>query len=247
MTLTQGMHRRSFIAASMAATAGAAVLGTSALSGAASAESNMTKAATRTVWKLNPDWGYPLGPKGRTSVSSNASRLHAQNKIFTSEAAAIAGKISPCSLAQPYPIQICEADYQELLSHSMDGGISMDMRCEGVPAIMANAGNVCTASAPPADPVPTPTSAPIPTPTSVPTPTPTNGASSALDEAARRRAAAQLAASAPSGALPVTGANSAVGLAAIGAGALALGFVAQRVARETEPQPATVPIDADHQ
>lgn len=202
----QHVNRRTFLALGGAVGAGAVLMAGGA--GALNASGAASGTTTVTVWKLNPSWGYPLGPKGRTQVSSNASRLHAENKIFVSESAAIAGRLSPCSLAQPYSLQICAADAAELWTHSMDGGTSVDMRCAGVPEIMARAASACGT---------TPASQAPATPT-------TSAPSSSLDVESN---AAQ--AKAPAGSLPVTGSSS-LAFGAIGLGALALGALATAVA-----------------
>ncbi len=220
-TLTTNMNRRKFIAFSGAVGAGAVIAANSMGAGALTTPSSST---TVTVWKLNPNWGFPLGPKGKTRVSSNASLLHATNKIFVSEAAAIAGKISPCSLAQPYSIELCAEDAAELWSHSMDGGISADMRCPGVPEIMARAGRSCAVPVPPA-----------PTTPATPAGTPT-GSDDALSGAGVRGAVPTVSTSrTPAGSLPVTGASS-MKLGTFGIGAIAVGAVAAAIARRNNSE-----------
>jgi len=35
-----------------------------------------------TMWRLQSDWGFPLGPTGATSCNCNACRAHSANKLF---------------------------------------------------------------------------------------------------------------------------------------------------------------------
>ena len=230
--------RRTFLAAGAATVASARVLGRSRALGALGS-SNSLGTTTTSVWRLNPDWGYPLGPKGRTSVSSKASRLHAENKIFSSEAAARAGRLSPCSLAQPYSVELCAADYDELWTHSMDNGVSVDMRCPGVPEILARAGVVC--ATPTAKIVGVPA---VYSPMAPPPPMSAGAENTAgVDAAARTKASDQ---KAPAGSLPVTGSSS-LNLAAAGAGILAVGAIAAAAGRSQGNTETPFPVEGSLQ
>lgn len=137
------MDRRLFLRAGAAAAGGAAAVVTLPGLLSAAGAAGPSPSATRTVWRLNPDWGYPLGKFGQTGVRSNASRRHAQNKIFATEADAIAGRLSPCSLAPAYPVTVCVSEYHALFASSRDGGASVDLRYPGVAEVWTGTTGVC--------------------------------------------------------------------------------------------------------
>ena len=219
--LDRNTTRRTFLIAGAAGAAGVAALGTGEIAGASDIAGS-TGTSVHSVWRLTPNWGYPLGPSGRISVSSRASRLHAENKVFASEAAARAGRISPCSLAQPYRVEMCTEDYTALWQHSVDGGVSVDMRYPGVAAIMARAGQFCATGEESGLSTATP-QAPRSTWTATARGTARTDGTTSTSQPGR----------APAGALPITG-SSALNMAALGAAMLVVGAGATAVSRRSD-------------
>lgn len=79
------------------------------LSSGASASPTAARGAlddTVTLWRLSADWGYPAGPKGKTRCKGQACHSHAANKIYETEAAALAGRLHVCCVAQPVSFEI---------------------------------------------------------------------------------------------------------------------------------------------
>lgn len=71
---------------------------------------------TATLWRLSADWGYPAGPKGRTRCKGRACHLHAANKIYATEADALAGRLHICCMAQPVAFEVPIEVHHELTS-----------------------------------------------------------------------------------------------------------------------------------
>jgi hypothetical protein len=71
-------------------------------------------AALQSVWRLNAQWGFPVPPDGKTRCVCNACHLHAANKVFLSEAAAISGRIHLCCVCQPMSLQLLTDDVNGL-------------------------------------------------------------------------------------------------------------------------------------
>ncbi|CAN0504260.1 unnamed protein product, partial [Phaeothamnion confervicola] len=125
-----------------------------------------------TVWRLSADWGYPVPPKSRTRCLCSACRAHAANKIYLSRDEAIAGRIHPCCVCQPYSIQLLTTDVAVLAALTTAG--SADLR-RG-PVRTAFEGAVARAQEPPPPPPPPPIEAEAPTTTAPTTTAPTTTA-----------------------------------------------------------------------
>lgn len=63
---------------------------------------------TLTAWMLEPDWGHPRGPNGKTRLISRASRRAAAHRLARSAADAEDMNLHLCSFAPPRPVQVCE-------------------------------------------------------------------------------------------------------------------------------------------
>jgi hypothetical protein len=101
---------------------GAAVLvGSTTLAAAADAPTVLT------VWRLSADWGYAVPPKNRTRCRCQSCRAHAANKVFASKAVALANRIHPCCVCQPYSIELLASDAATLFVGSPSGD-SIDLR-----------------------------------------------------------------------------------------------------------------------
>lgn len=84
---------------------------------AAAAESTRR---TRTVWRLDPDWGYPRGPHGKTRLNSRASRSAAQHRYALTRQDAERMNLHLCSFAPAIPVVVDADAFDELwtgLSH----------------------------------------------------------------------------------------------------------------------------------
>ncbi len=101
-----------------------------------------------TVWRLSADWGYPVPPKSRTRCLCSACRAHAANKIYLSRDEAIAGRIHPCCVCQPYSIQLLTTDVAALAALTTAG--SADLRTGPVRTAFEDA--VARAQEPPPPP-----------------------------------------------------------------------------------------------
>jgi hypothetical protein len=165
------------------------------------------------VWRLSADWGYPVPPKNRTKCCCKACRNHAANKVFASKAVALANRIHPCCVCQPYSIDILASDSAALFASSPAGSIDLrndDSRGQFEAAVLRSL-------APVPDPrVLTPATAPAPL------------AAPALSADASRPASSAAADPSQSAALPVTGADHDTLLTA--AGVLVVAGVAVAVA-----------------
>ena len=105
-----------------------------------------SSAAGITVWRLNADWGYPVGPKGKTRCACNACVRRAANGYFQTKSAAIEGRIHPCCVCQPYKTTLADVSRADLFN----GASSADLRDARVAAVIANV------DAPAADPIAVP-------------------------------------------------------------------------------------------
>ncbi len=157
------MGRRRFIAAFAVVMGGGIATVVGAAEGAKADD-------TVTLWRLNANWGYPVGPKDKTRCDCKACQLHAANKIFLTQQAAIAGRIHLCCVCQPESFVVPASCVGALFSSSPDAtGQMTDRRYDGVGAALAS----CFAAPPPTSAAP---SAPPGQPS-----TPPNGAPSAGD------------------------------------------------------------------
>lgn len=119
------------------------------------------------VWRLSADWGYAVPPKGRTQCRCQSCRGHAANKVFASKAVALANRIHPCCVCQPYSIDLLASDAASLFVGSPSGD-SIDLRNDDNRARFAAA--MVRSLAP--VPTPAPTIPATPTPPTASTPTP---------------------------------------------------------------------------
>jgi hypothetical protein len=135
------LNRRAFLATGMVAAVGLAVVNPA---NAGAADTDLV------VYRLNPDWGYPVGPKGKTRCSCRACFRRAENAYFETEAAAIAGRIHPCCVCQVYRSTVAGIPREALFA----GADSADRRDERVAAVFASvptaapAGDLLGAAAP---------------------------------------------------------------------------------------------------
>lgn len=107
---------------------GSVAAGFAAPAGAAAAGAGRTV----TLWRLSADWGYPVGPKGRTRCKGRACHLHAANKIYETEAAALAGRLHICCMAQPVSTEVPVAVHDELTNLPPAPGPELtDLRYDG--------------------------------------------------------------------------------------------------------------------
>ncbi len=68
-----------------------------------------TACTTTTVWMLDPDWGYPRGPGGKTRLVSRASRLAATNRLARTHPEALDMNLHKCSYAPAIGVEVCKA------------------------------------------------------------------------------------------------------------------------------------------
>ncbi len=210
--------RRRFLLLGIGGTA-AALVGAGALPASAASPTMVP------VWRLSADWGYPVPPKNRTRCRCTACRNHAASKVFATKALALANRIHPCCVCQPYSIDILATDSNALFASNPSG--SIDLRHNDSRALFEAA--VVRSLAPVPDP-PAPTaltpaspphaSTPVATPASAPTIGPAGDPGQALAAESTRSARS----------LPVTGSDTDTLLAA--AGVLVLAGVAAVVAAD---------------
>lgn len=208
--------RRRFLLLGLGGTAAALV-------GAGAAQVSAASPTMVSVWRLSADWGYAVPPKSRTRCRCAACRNHAANKIFATKALALAGRIHPCCVCQPYSVDILAGDSDALFASSPAG--TVDLRSDGSrslfeAAVVRSLAPVPDPAAPaaPAPASPPPASAPATPSQAVPAPDP---APSPVSELARDSSGSE-------GSLPVTGSDSETLLAA--AGVLVVAGVAAVVA-----------------
>lgn len=134
--MSKQLNRRAFIATGALATAGWAITGPRP----AGAD---TQALT--VYRLSADWGFPIGPKGKTRCACRSCFRRAENGYFLTEAAALAGRVHPCCVCQPYTTTLEGVSSEELFLN----GQSADRRDPRVSAVLAGAAVTTNASAAP--------------------------------------------------------------------------------------------------
>ena len=121
-------RRRLLTSASGIAVAGVA--------GARTAGAESSSSSTVKMWRLNPDWGTPIttdsGSSTKTRCKGKACHLAAPNRLFLTEADALAGRLHPCCLAQPVPVWV-NIDLNALMPfyQARHGGV--DLRCPDLP------------------------------------------------------------------------------------------------------------------
>jgi hypothetical protein len=71
-------------------------------------------AETMTVWRLDPDWGYPRGPHGKTRLVSRASRTAARHRYALSERDALDMNLHLCSFAPAVAIEVRRDEFMAL-------------------------------------------------------------------------------------------------------------------------------------
>ncbi len=101
-------------------------------------------AETVTLWRLNANWGYPVGPKNKTHCDCNACQVHAANKIYLTSDAAIAGRIHLCCVCQPESFVVPASCVGALFASSSSTEVT-DRRYSGVGVALAS----CFAAPPP--------------------------------------------------------------------------------------------------
>jgi hypothetical protein len=119
------LNRRAFLAAGVASAIGVATVGGRPAGAVAGV----------TVFRLRADWGYPVGPKGKTRCACKACFRRADSAYFTTKGAAIAGRIHPCCLCQPYRTTVAGIPSGALFA----GQVSADVRDPRVAAVFAAA------------------------------------------------------------------------------------------------------------
>jgi len=155
--LISTIGRRRFLTAVAAVMGGGVVTLVAGAEGARAAE-------TVTLWRLNANWGYPVGPKDKTHCDCNACQVHAANKIYLTAAAALAGRIHVCCVCQPESFVVSSSCAGALFAFSSSTEMT-DRRYPGVGVALAS----CFASPPPSGSGPS--TAPAAAPTSGATPT----------------------------------------------------------------------------
>ena len=115
------VNRRAFLTVTASSTLGLAVAG----SAPAAAADGLT------VYRLNADWGYPVGPKGKTRCGCRSCHRRAASGYFRTEAAAIAGRVHPCCVCQPYAVTLTDVSGDDLFGD----GDSADLRDPRVAAV----------------------------------------------------------------------------------------------------------------
>lgn len=210
-----------------------------ALIGGTAAQASADSPTLVPVWRLSANWGYAVPPKNRTRCKCQACQSHAANKVFATKAVALAGRIHPCCVCQPYSIDVLAADAAAIFA----GGDTIDLRDDDARARFEAA---MVRSLPP---VPGPVADPVVTPVPSTPPTPSTPAvvPPALVPAARNtptpiepNSPGTAAATRPV-TLPVTGANHTTMLAA--ATVLVAAGVAAVAATTTAATPTTEPTD----
>ena len=89
--------------------------------------------STTTIWRLNAEWGYPAGPKNWTRCRCSTCHSHAANKVYRTEAAAIAGRLHPCCVCQTESITTSGAGAAALFAFARPADPdSVDLRWAGV-------------------------------------------------------------------------------------------------------------------
>lgn len=125
--------RRHFLAALGAAAIG---VGSNASAAVASRPSSVT------LWRLNPDWGEPLttatGSDTKSRCRGRACHAAAAHRFFLTAADAVAGRLHPCCLAQPTPVEVC-IDLNELVPYYRARLGGVDARCPELPSHLREA------------------------------------------------------------------------------------------------------------
>ncbi|MEM7095690.1 MAG: hypothetical protein AAF567_22000 [Actinomycetota bacterium] len=213
--------RRGFLAGALTT----AVVGT----GFTSAASAQT-ATTMTVWRIDPDWGYPRGPNNKTHLFSNASRAAAQHRWALSSADAECMNLHVGSWAPAVPVAVDQAAFMQLWNAASytwanpwkNVGVQIfdDRHVAGVPG-----GTTLFQRA--MNPV-------VPIVVGVPDPTPTAAATAGDEvEGVAQSAAAPVGSAIPAAPLAVTGID--VGLrAAASLGLVATGAAFVRISRRRQ-------------
>lgn len=71
------------------------------------------------VWRLSADWGFAVGPKGRTRCRCSACRAHAANAVFATRPGALGDRIHPCCVCQPVAMHLLADDVALLFPGGM--------------------------------------------------------------------------------------------------------------------------------
>ncbi len=120
---SRSLNRRGFLTTAAASTVGLVAVG-----------ARPAAAATGiTVYRLNADWGYPVGPKGKTKCACRSCYRRAASGFFRTEAAAIAGRVHPCCVCQTYTTMLTDVSGDDLFQ----GGDTADLRDPRVAAVLS--------------------------------------------------------------------------------------------------------------
>jgi hypothetical protein len=204
--MSRPLNRRAFLATGAVATAGLAVAG-----------ARPAGAATGvTVYRLSSDWGYPVGPKSKTRCVCRSCRRRAKNAYFQTRDAAIAGRVHPCCVCQPYRSTVTQREARQLFA----GTDSADRRDPRVAAMF--------------DEVAFPVPSPIATLVGL---DPTGAA----DAASGGPTTAASAPASPGTTMGFARTGTNLRLAGIGAGLLAVGGALVALRTRRPAQPATTP------
>lgn len=142
-------------------------------------------ATTVTLWRLDPEWGYPLTTESGSDTKSRcrASACHkaAPHRYFLTAADATAGRLHRCCLAQPEPVQVC-IDLNALMPYYRARLGGVDDRCADLPTAIrdALASGVCTSTTTAPTSVPASTTSPTSSMPATTVPTDVNGESREL-------------------------------------------------------------------
>jgi LPXTG-motif cell wall-anchored protein len=202
------LGRRRFLLVGLGS-GGTVLLGTAATS---SADPSPARA-----WRLSANWGYAVAPKGRTRCKCTACHAHAANLVFSSRSAAVADRIHPCCVCQPFSVDVSAAGFDQLFASSA----RVDLRSPGARASFERAiddvnGPTTISPQPPTITTPpqsTPTDAPTTRPITGPSPDATSEQIPAAAAVPQSTASSQMS---PQPVLPTTGSDTTSTLLAAG-------------------------------
>ena len=191
------------------------------------------------VWQLDPDWGYPRGPHGKTRLRSNAARQAAAHRYALTQADAEAMNLHKCSFAPPVAVPIDDESFATLwgsLSYDWTnpatGQVVRILDDRHVGRIPRGGELLAAALAGPAEGLPISTSAGTSAGAGAGATTEATGAAGAAEPAATATAAGSDGTNGSSGGagLALTGSTTTT-VAAAGASALVVGIAALRLRR----------------
>lgn len=193
--------------------------------------------SSATLWRLDPDWGTPIQTSSgafKTRCRGSACHNAAPNRYFLTRADALAGRLHPCCLAQPVAVTAA-VDLNTLAPYYAHSG-GIDVRNSAVPSGIRTTLEAATV-VPAVRPEPTTSSTEAPTKVAMSEdggrgsaiPTPASGSDDGVSGESDARDVRNVGSASPER-LAFTGAAAAP-LAAVAAGAIAVGTAGVVVAR----------------